>query len=245
MVITAYGFLICSYNHRLPTVKQSLKTFVETPDVQGRPWDWGAAVVVASSFKYVGVQIFNNLTRALQQPTELNRPTNGTTSWKGWGLISFCMFVAESITSHNTVYGDCSAADRQALQQVVRTTQRIIGSSLPTISDIYNSRCRTRALCIMRDSAQSADRLHPLTHTSPASSGRKLSSIKARTTRVRTSFFLDAVRMINSVFYWSNFVPNHALKWQHYKLAVSCALYVKWQVTCNTLFVHILMYIIA
>lgn len=52
---------------------------------------------------------------------------------------------------------NCSAGDTQALQGVARTA-RIIGSSLPSV--IYNSRCRKRASCIIRNSAQPASSTH-------------------------------------------------------------------------------------
>ncbi len=57
------------------------------------------------------------------------------------------------LTSCATVwFGNFSAADRKALQRVVKLEQRITGSSFPTIEDIYSSRCRDRAASIIKDS---------------------------------------------------------------------------------------------
>ncbi|KAI3372599.1 hypothetical protein L3Q82_023075 [Scortum barcoo] len=85
-------------------------------------------------------------------------------------------------------HGSCSAAEKKALQRVVKAAQRTVGRSLPTTTDIYTSRCRKRASCIMKDP----------THTAhcelfvPLPSGRRLRSIKSRTTRLRNSFFPEA-----------------------------------------------------
>ncbi|KAF7640578.1 hypothetical protein LDENG_00033630, partial [Lucifuga dentata] len=41
--------------------------------------------------------------------------------------------------------GSCTAADWKCLQRVVRTAEKIIGTSLPSILDIGRKRCLTRA----------------------------------------------------------------------------------------------------
>ncbi|KAI4891374.1 hypothetical protein NFI96_006356 [Prochilodus magdalenae] len=70
-------------------------------------------------------------------------------------------------------HGSCSAADRKALQRVVKAAQRSVGVSLPTTTDIYTSRCRKRATCIMKDPTHPAHSLFV-----PLPSGRRLRSIK-------------------------------------------------------------------
>ncbi len=109
-------------------------------------------------------------------------------------LSSFYRCAVESIlTSCATVsFGNCSAADRKALQWVVKSAHRITGSSFPNIEDIYSSRCRDRAVSIIKDSFHPAYGLF-----TPLPSGRRLRSIHARTTRLRNRFFTEAVRMIN------------------------------------------------
>lgn len=59
--------------------------------------------------------------------------------------------------------------------------------------DIYVSRCRSRASNIIEDPT------HP-THDlfTPLPSRRRLSSVKARTSRLRSSFFPEAVRLMNN-----------------------------------------------
>ncbi len=101
-----------------------------------------------------------------------------------WSILTSCATV---------LFGNCSAADRKALQRVVKSAQRITGSSFTTIEDIYSKSCRDRAASIIKDSLHPAHRLFP-----PLPSGRRLRSIRARTVRLRNSFFPEAVQMIKS-----------------------------------------------
>ncbi|KAI3370507.1 hypothetical protein L3Q82_025268 [Scortum barcoo] len=68
-------------------------------------------------------------------------------------LTSFYRCVVESVLSSCIIvwHGSCSAAEKKALQRVVKAAQRTVGRSLPTTTDIYTSRCRKRASCIMKD----------------------------------------------------------------------------------------------
>ena len=108
---------------------------------------------------------------------------------------SFYRCAVESILcSCITVWhGSCSVAEKKALQRVVKAAQRTVGCSLSTTTDIYSSRCRKRASCIMKDPTHPAHALFV-----PLPSGRRLRSIKSRTTRLRNSFFPEAVRLLNS-----------------------------------------------
>lgn len=72
-----------------------------------------------------------------------------------WHLISICRCVVESILSSCSSCGIVTTL----LQWVVKTAQRITGSSLPTISDIFSSRSRKKPSCIIRDSTCPANRL--------------------------------------------------------------------------------------
>ncbi|KAI3377377.1 hypothetical protein L3Q82_008568, partial [Scortum barcoo] len=72
-------------------------------------------------------------------------------------LTSFYRCVVESVLSSCIIvwHGSCSAAEKKALQRVVKAAQRTVGCSLPTTTDIYTSRCRKRASCIMKDPTHS------------------------------------------------------------------------------------------
>ncbi|KAI3371833.1 hypothetical protein L3Q82_006717 [Scortum barcoo] len=73
-------------------------------------------------------------------------------------LTSFYRCVVESVLSSCIIvwHGSCSAAEKKALQRVVKAAQRTVGRSLPTTTDIYTSRCRKRASCIMKDPTHTA-----------------------------------------------------------------------------------------
>ncbi|KAI4897107.1 hypothetical protein NFI96_001357 [Prochilodus magdalenae] len=62
-------------------------------------------------------------------------------------------------------------------------TERSVGVSLPTTTDIYTSRCRKKATWIMKDPTHPAHSLFV-----PLPSGRRLRSIKCKTYRRRNSF---------------------------------------------------------
>ena len=130
---------------------------------------------------YLGVQTTNNLTwsknsclirKAHQHLYFLRRLRRA-----GLGssvLTSFYRCAVESVLcSCITVWhGTCSAAEKKALQRVVEAAQRTVGHSLSTTTDIYTSRCRKRASCIMKEPT------HPM-HTLfvPLPSGKRLRSI--------------------------------------------------------------------
>ena len=89
-------------------------------------------------------------------------------------------------------YGSCSAADRKALQRVVKTAERIIGGHLPSVQGIYNSRCLRKARNNVKDHSHPGYGLFTL-----LPSGRCYRSIRARTTRLTNSFYPQAVRLLN------------------------------------------------
>lgn len=68
------------------------------------------------------------------------------------GQLSHRYAVENILTSCTTVwYGNCSAVERKALQQVVISAQRITINCLPSATDIYISRCRNIAASILMD----------------------------------------------------------------------------------------------
>ncbi|KAI4871444.1 hypothetical protein NFI96_013072, partial [Prochilodus magdalenae] len=165
----------------------------------------GSAVEVVSNYRYLGVHLSNNLTwsnntfslvrKAHQRLYFLRRLRQA-----GLGssvLTSFYRCVVESVlcSSINVWHGGCSAADRKALQRVVKAAQRSVGVSLPTTTDIYTSRCRKRATCIMKDPTHPAHSLFV-----PLPSGRRLRSIKCKTNRLRNSFIPEAERLLNTTY---------------------------------------------
>ncbi len=80
-----------------------------------------------------------------------------------------------------------------ALQRVVRTACHIVGGELPSLQDIYTRRCTRKARRIIKDSSHPSHRLLSL-----LPSGRRFRSIRSRTSRLRDSFFPQAIRLMNS-----------------------------------------------
>ncbi len=88
-------------------------------------------------------------------------------------------------------YGNASNQDCKALQRVVRLSERISRSALPSLRDIYLKRCKSRAAKIIKDSN------HPgLFILLP--SGDSFRRMMAKTERLRRSFFPPAIRLLNS-----------------------------------------------
>ncbi|KAI3374142.1 hypothetical protein L3Q82_005997 [Scortum barcoo] len=107
-------------------------------------------------------------------------------------LVNFYRCTIESIlTSCITVwYGSCPAADRKALQRVVKAAQRIAGAPpLPSIEDIYRKRCLKRAGKIIKDSSHPAHRLFTL-----LPSGKRYRSARTKTTSLSGVTFWGLVR---------------------------------------------------
>ncbi|XP_056619224.1 uncharacterized protein LOC130433401 isoform X1 [Triplophysa dalaica] len=98
------------------------------------------------------------------------------------------------VPSHKVWYGNCSVAERKALQWVVKKAQRITGTTLSSSEDIQKKHCLRRARSILKDSSHPAHRLFTL-----LSSGRRFRCLRTRTSRLGNSFFPRAVSLLNSV----------------------------------------------
>ncbi|KAI4902834.1 hypothetical protein NFI96_000430, partial [Prochilodus magdalenae] len=68
-------------------------------------------------------------------------------------VTTFYRGTIESILSSCTTawFKNCTASDCKSLQRVVRTAEKIIGVSLPTVMDIYTTRCIRKATSIVDD----------------------------------------------------------------------------------------------
>ncbi|KAI3368067.1 hypothetical protein L3Q82_026889, partial [Scortum barcoo] len=162
----------CRQNNLCINVKKTKEMIVDFRRGRHLPsplYIGGTAVEVVSSFRYLGVHISDDLTwskntsclirKAHQRLYFLRRLRRA-----GLGssvLTSFYRCVVESVLSSCIIvwHGSCSAAEKKALQRVVKAAQRTVGRSLPTTTDIYTSRCRKRASCIMKDPTHTAHAL--------------------------------------------------------------------------------------
>ncbi|KAK1802659.1 hypothetical protein P4O66_004176 [Electrophorus voltai] len=62
------------------------------------------------------------------------------------------------------LFGNCTAFDRKTLQRIVRTAEKIIGVSLPSITNIYITRCIRKATNIVKDPTHPSHELFTLCH---------------------------------------------------------------------------------
>ncbi|KAI5102820.1 gastrula zinc finger protein XlCGF28.1-like [Silurus meridionalis] len=163
----------------------------------------GSSVEIVKSTKFLGVHLADNLTwslntssitkKAQQRLYFLRRlrkahlpPPILSMFYRGTieGILSSCI---------TAWFGNCTVSDRKTLQRIVRTAEKIIGVSLPSIMDIYTTRCIRKAHSIVDD------------HTHPSHayftllpSGKRFRSIRAVTTRLCNSFFPQAIRLLNT-----------------------------------------------
>ncbi len=110
-------------------------------------------------------------------------------------LKQFYSAIIESVlcTSITVWFSSATKSDHRRLQRVVRTAERIIGTSLPTLQELYSSRVSKRAGKITLDPSHPAHSLFAL-----LPSGRRYRALSTRTTRHRNSFFPQAIHLMNT-----------------------------------------------
>ncbi len=99
----------------------------------------------------------------------------------------------ESVLTQCISVWNSSNQDCKALQRVVRLAERISGSTLPSLQDIYLKRCKSRTAKIIKDSNHPGNHLFRL-----LPSGKRFRSMMAKTERLRRSFFHQAIRLLNT-----------------------------------------------
>ncbi len=104
-------------------------------------------------------------------------------------LKQFYSAIIESVlcTSITVWFSSATKSDLRRLRRVVRTAERIIGTTLPTLQELYLSRVSKRAGKITLDPAHPA---HSLFELLP--SGRRYRA------RHRNSFFPQAIHLMNT-----------------------------------------------
>ncbi len=96
-------------------------------------------------------------------------------------------------TSKTVWFSSATKSDLRRLRRVVRTAERIIGTTLPTLQVLYSSRMSKGAGEITLDPSQPA---HSLFELLP--SGRCYRALSTRMTRHRNSFFPRAIHLMNT-----------------------------------------------
>ncbi len=105
-------------------------------------------------------------------------------------LNQFYSAIIESVlcTSITVWFSSATKSDLRRLQRIVRTAERIIGTTLPSLQGLYSPRVSKRADKITLDPAHPAHSLFIL-----LPSGRRYRALSTRTTRHRNSFFPQAI----------------------------------------------------
>ncbi|XP_078255680.1 ethylmalonyl-CoA decarboxylase isoform X2 [Rhinoraja longicauda] len=130
----------------------------------------------------------NTLTRLLRLPLISVALVQGKALGGGAEVTTACDFRGDS----RTRFGNSSAQDRKALQRVVRSAERTMGTTLAPLQDLYIRTCRSRASKIMRDPYHPSNGLFQLLR-----SGKRLRCHAVKTERKRRSFFPQAIRTVN------------------------------------------------
>ncbi|XP_072516687.1 uncharacterized protein [Salminus brasiliensis] len=139
----------------------------------------GSSVEIVKSTKFLGVHLAENLTWSLNTSSTAKKAQQRFYFLRKLRkarlpppiLTLFYRGTIESILSSciTAWFGTCTASDRKTLQRIVRTAERIIGVSLPSVMDIYTARCICKATSIVDDSTHPSHRLFSL-----LPSGRRL-----------------------------------------------------------------------
>ena len=165
----------------------------------------GTAVEKVEGFKFIGIHITDKLKwsthidsvvkKAQQRLFNLGRLKKCGLSTET--LTHFYRCKIESILSGCITgwYGNCTTHNQNALPRVDWYAQRITGGKIPALQDTYSTRCHRKAKKIIKDNNQPSHCLF-----TPLSSRRRgqYRCIKAGTERLRNSFYLKAIRLLNS-----------------------------------------------
>ncbi|KAI5087280.1 gastrula zinc finger protein XlCGF28.1-like [Silurus meridionalis] len=120
-----------------------------------------SSVEIVKSTKFLGVHLADNLTWSLNTSSMTKKAQQRLyflrrlrkTHLPPPILSMFYRGTIESILSSciTAWFGNCTVSDRKTLQRIVRTAEKIIRVSLPSIMDIYITRCIRKAHSIVDD----------------------------------------------------------------------------------------------
>ncbi len=163
----------------------------------------GTPVERVSRFNYLGVNITEDLTWTAHIQTQVKKARQRLCHLRQLRksrvssaiLKMFYSGAIESVLTQciSVWYGNVSNQDCKALQRVVCLAERISGSALLSLQDIYLKRCKSRAAKIIKDSNHPGNCFFFL-----LTSCKRFRSMMAKTERLRRSFFPQATRLLNS-----------------------------------------------
>lgn len=110
-------------------------------------------------------------------------------------MVHFYSAIIESILTSSIItwYAAATARDKGRLQRVIRSAEMVIGCNLPSLQELYSSRTLRRAGKIVADPSHPGHKLFE-----PLPSGRRLRSIRTKTSRHKNSFFPSATALMNA-----------------------------------------------
>ncbi len=125
----------------------------------------------------------------LPSPAEEVQPTTGAAETV---LLSA---IIESVlcTSITVWFSSATKSDLRRLRRVVRTAERIVGTTLPTLQELYLSRVSKRAGKITLDPSHPA---HSLFELLP--SGRRYRALSTRNDQTQEQFLPQAIHLMNT-----------------------------------------------
>ncbi|XP_053092891.1 uncharacterized protein LOC128318848 [Pangasianodon hypophthalmus] len=156
-----------------------------------------SSVEIIKSTKFLGVHLAENLTWSVNTSSITKKAQQRLYFLRRLRkahlpppiLTMFYRGTIESILCMTAWFGNCTVSDRKTLQRIVRTAEKIIRVSLPSIMDIYTTRCIRKATSIVDDPTHPSHTLFTL-----LPSGKRYRSIRALTTRLCNSFFSSILR---------------------------------------------------
>ncbi len=197
----------CQDNCLSLNVSKTKELIVDFRKRQQRPYTplmiSGTPVERVSSLKYLGVNISEDLTWTTNIQTQVKKARQRLYHLRQLRkfrvspaiLKTFYSGAIESVLTQciSVWYGNSSNQDCKALQRVVRLAERISGSTLPSLQDIYLKRCKSRAAKIIKDSTHPGNHLFCI-----LPSGKRFRSMMAKNEILRRSFFPQAIRLLNT-----------------------------------------------
>ncbi|KAK1795636.1 hypothetical protein P4O66_001129 [Electrophorus voltai] len=196
----------CQENNFLLNVSKTKDLIVDCIKKQERHYQpvriSGTTVERVDSFRYLGVHILQDLSwsphtnslakKAHQHLYHLRRLRDFRLPSKV--LRNFYTGTIESILMRNITvwFGNSTKQDRQALQRVVHSAERITHTELPDLQTIYYKLCHAMARRIKKDPTHPNNRLFSLLR-----SGKRFRSLKIKTGRLKRSFFPQAIWALN------------------------------------------------
>ncbi|KAI5614000.1 gastrula zinc finger protein XlCGF28.1-like [Silurus asotus] len=148
----------------------------------------GSSVEIVKSTKFLGVHLAGNLTWLLNTSSITKKAQHRLYFLRRLRkahlpppiLTMFYRGTIESILSSciTAWLGNCTVSDCKTLQRIVRTAEKIIGVSLPSIMDIYTTRCIRKANSSVDDHTHPSDTLFTLLLSGKRHSGCHINTVQ-------------------------------------------------------------------